>query len=357
MADWTQPFEASYRFMRVSRRTGLEVSRIGNVLDGGTIDRNLNTTCKESGSISCVGSLDIGPDLLRVYMDATFDDGTEASEPLGTFLASSDSRETDGSSSVASVSLIGRLAELEQSDFMQPFSVSPGANLVSIAMGIVEDAGLACSADQSAATATERLYYGISKSGDEAAAEGSKLAVVNDLLDRAGFDSARTDPMGRVIMRRSSAIDGRPVAWSFIEGANARFLRKAGDEAKTSEVKNVARAVFDGEGGTVVGIARDDSGGPWSVDTIGRELVRTERYQADATQDEADAKAAELLADSQNPIRKVKLSHVYAPVAVSDAVEVDYRSGGIKARSAVRTMRLALVGGCLTETELRSYVR
>lgn len=358
MADWTLPFESSFRFMRVSRRTGLEVSRITNILDGGSIERNLDTTVKESGSLTCVGALDIGADLLRVYLDAKFDDGSTTSEPLGTFLASTDSRTTDGTSSTADVSLMGRLSELEQSDFMQAFSVSPGTSLVSVARGIIEDAGLECTADDSEKASSERLYYGVSTSGDEAAADGSKLVVVNDLLARAGFDSARTDAMGRVALSRSKQVPERPVAWEFAEGRSARFLRTMDDETDTGNVANVVRAVYRSEdGSTVIGYAEDGSGGPWSLSSLGRAIVRTETYDGEATQAEADAKAAELLASSQSPVRKIKLTHTYAPVSIADAVRIDYRSGGVSTKASIRTMRLGLTAGCPTETEARTYER
>ena len=365
MADWTRRFDAAYRFMRVSRATGYETERLAGFERGGTIERNLDTEAKESGSVGHVGTLDLGADLLRVWLDATFPDGSTESVALGTFLASATSRAYDGMASTVTVKLAGRLSELAATQFAQPFYLPAGTNLVSYAAQIARSCGLAVDADPSDYVSTEALYYGI-QSGEQKASTQSqtKLAVVNDLLDRAGFDSARTDPYGTVLMRRSQGVADRAPSWDFVEGRNARFLRSVTDERDTTGVANVVYAVYTGaaeEGGeqsTTIGVATDDDpASPWSTASLGREIVARYDYSEYATQTQADAKAAELLASTRSVLRKVSLSHVYAPTTIGDAVRVDYRSAGITNTVSVRTQRITLGDGCLTETEARAYER
>ena len=365
MADWTRRFDAAYRFMRVSRATGYETERLAGFERGGTIERNLDTDTKESGSVGHVGALDLGADLVRVWLDATFPDGSTESVALGTFLASTTSRDYDGMASTSTVTLTGRLGELSATQFAQPFYLPAGTNLVSYAAQVARSCGLSVDADHSDYVSTEPLYYGI-QSGDQKASSQSqtKLAVVNDLLDRAGFDSARTDPYGTVLMRRSQGVADRAPSWSFVEGRNARFLRSVTDERDTTGVANVVYAVYTGaatEGGeqvTTIGVATDDDpASPWSAASLGREIVARYDYQEYATRAQADAKAAEMLASTRSVQRKVALSHVYAPTTIGDAVRVDYRSAGITNTMAVRTQRITLGDGCLTETEARAYER
>lgn len=363
-ADWTRRFDASYRFMRVSRATGLETARVTGVRPGGVIDRNLDTAIKESGSLDVVGSLDLGPDLLRVYLDATFPDGSSESVALGTFLVSVTDRDTDGASSTSSASLSGRLKELDDDQFGQPFMLPAGTDLVAYAAQIAEAAGLDVVADESDYASTEPLYYGIQTGGEQASADGSKLSVVNDLLARAGFDSAWTDPTGAVRMTRSAGVAERPLAWTFEEGVNARFLRDVSESFDTTGVANTVYAVFTGapsegeEPVTVIGTAVDDDpASPWSTVSMGRTVTSRADYQQYATQQQADAKAAELLASSRSVAKRETVRHVYAPIGLGDAVQLSYASGGVSGRFAVRTMRLSLTAGCLTETEVRSYVR
>ena len=364
MADWTRRFDSSFRFMRVSRATGLETGRLPGFQPGGSIERNLDTELKESGSVGHVGSLDVDSDLVRVWMDARFPGGGAESVALGTFLPSVSSRSYDGIASTSTVKLEGRLKELAQSDFPQPFMLPAGTDLVAYAAQIAEGAGLAVEADASAYRSTVPLYYGLQTGGNEADASGSKLAVVNDLLARAGFDSARTDPMGTVLMRKTLGIAERKPVWAFAEGRSARFLRGITDERDTSGVANVVYCVFTGaaeDGGeqeTVVGYAIDDDpSSPWSVQALGREVVARYDYNEYADQNAANAKAREMLDSTRSVKRVVTVSHVYAPIAPADAVQVAYASGGVRETMGVRTMRLQLVDGCLTETEMRAYGR
>ena len=365
MADWTRRFDAAYRFVRVSRATGYETGLLDGFKAGGSIERNLDTAVKESGSVEHVGDLDIGADLVRIYLDAAFPDGSTESAALGTFLASSTSRKTDGSASSRTVSLAGRLKELEDAEFVTPFCVPAGTNLVTYAAGIVRDAGLDVRSDASAYASTEPLYYGVQPQGtDASSSDSTKLAVVNDLLDRAGFDSARTDAYGTVVLSRSADVASRPVAWSFEEGPYARFLRDATDEFDTSEIANSVYAVFTGaaeEGGeqvTTIGHAVDsDPDSPWSTASMGREVTARYEYQRYSTQADADVKAAELLAQQRSVARKVTISHVYAPVTIGDAVRIAYASGGIDGTFSVRTQRIEMGPGCLTEMEARANVR
>lgn len=362
--DWSVPFVATYRYMRVSRRTGLETERLSGISEGGTIDRNLDTDCKESGSVEAVGWKGIGPDLVRVYLDAAFEDGTEVSEALGTFLPSVSSRTVGGPAVTSTVTLTGRLRELSDDMFGQAFVLPAGTGAVAYAAQICEAAGFDVVADESDYTLAEDAYYGISASSDGGDRAETKLAVVNDLLERAGFSSAITDAYGRILMRRYAEPQDRAPSGSFTEGIGARFLREVDDARDTSGVANRIYAVFSApasEDGTestgVVGTAEDAAGGEFSIDSVGRVIAHKESYSEEATQEEADAKAAELLRTSQAVQRKLTIQHVYAPVSIGDSVDVAYTSQGLSGRFSVRTQSIELGPGCLTKSEVRAYER
>ena len=59
---------------------------------GGSITRKLGTDVFEGASLEYRGSFDIGTDLIRVYPDATFEDGSNESCALGTFIVNSPQR-------------------------------------------------------------------------------------------------------------------------------------------------------------------------------------------------------------------------------------------------------------------------
>ena len=125
MPDWTLPFTARYRYMRVSRTTGLECERLTNIVRGGSITRKLGTDVFEGASLEYRGSFDIGTDLIRVYLDATFEDGSNESCALGTFIVNSPQRKVGGGEDGGSLVLDGRLQELADTDFLEGFSLAP----------------------------------------------------------------------------------------------------------------------------------------------------------------------------------------------------------------------------------------
>ena len=112
MADWGKPFLTSFRFMRVDRASGNEVDRITNIKNGGCIERNQDKDYT-TGQVDYSGALDIGADLLRVYLDADFG-GASVSEALGTFVVSAPKRTRRGVNSTGTAGLSGRLSEVAE---------------------------------------------------------------------------------------------------------------------------------------------------------------------------------------------------------------------------------------------------
>ena len=363
MADWSQRFKASYRVMRVSRETGDEVSKVAGILDGGEIDRNQDTATFESGSLDYAGGFDVGTDLVRVYLEAEFPDGSRATEALGTFLAQAPESSVDGSLSRGSVVLYGRLKELADDDFDHPYQVGAGSNAVQAAARICKESGLEVVAEPSDFKLASTWTFGTGAYTEDD--PDDKLAAVNALLAAAGFSSAQTDPYGRVLMRRYVEPSSRPVAMRFAEGATARFLSAASRSFDKSSVANVVHADFSSQDGTVRGTAVDDDPkSPFSVQAAGRRIAKRYEYSglpdgadAKAMQAAADAKARELLDTERSAIDRVTFDHVYAPVRVGDAVEMDYPSAGIGRKLAVRTQRLTLGAGCLVRCEARAFER
>lgn len=352
--DWSEPFHSEYRFMRVSRSSGAETARLAGFLDGGSIERNADTQVKENGSVTHSGPLDLGADLVRVYLDATgMYTGWSASVPLGTFLPSTTSRDVEGAVSACKVDLTGRLGELAQDQFERPISIPAGSDPVAKAVEIARGAGLEVIADSSPYRLSTAWTFGLDNEDGE-----SKLDAVNDLLEIAGFSSATTDPMGRVLMRRYAPPGEREPVHAFVEGKDARFLRTMTDERDVSRVANVVVVVYSDQESTVIGTAVDsDPRSPYSTTSMGRRIVARYEYNDAATQRQADAKAAELLKTNQSVIRRVTFTHAYAPLTVGDVVSMDYATGGVSESLAIRTQAIDLGAGCMVKCEGRSYGR
>ena len=274
---WLEPFHADFRFVRVGLSTGLEGSELGNIT-GGSVERNQDTAIFEQGSIDYVGELDLGTDLLRVYLEASsLWTGESRTEALGTFYASTPKASADGAVTTGVADIYGRLRALAKDDFDGPYVIPAGTNMVDAARKIAESCGLEVVADESDAVLTSTWVFGISTTSSDEDRTDSKLAAVNRLLEAAGFLAAHTDPYGRVLFRRYVEPDQRPVSFDYVEGPDCRVTLKLDRERDTFDVANVVHVDFSSQDISVRGTAVDDDpDSPYSTVSTGRRV--TARY-------------------------------------------------------------------------------
>lgn len=365
MADWSKRTSARrYRYMRVDRKTGREVARL-DMLRGGRITRNLDVRVMETAEVTTVGSLSIGPDLVRIYMDAEWPDGERESVALGTFIPTIPSRDVSARFSRSKVTMRGRLQELLDDGFSSPIVLPGGTNAVDAARKICEEMGIAVIADPSDFAITRERVYGIGAEQNNSEVGDTKLDMVNDLLSLAGFWAAKTDPYGRVLLRKHRAVSERPPVWSFIEGSSAIFEPQMEEERDTASVANHVVCYYSSDSETMVGEAWDrDPESEFSTVSVGRTITKSYSYtdlpdgktQQDR-QTHADNAAKRLLGTAQSVIHRVRLRHAYAPMTVTEAVDVSYPSGRIAGRYEIRVQEMELSGGTPTNTELRSWER
>ena len=349
MSWGSSSFTHGLRLVLVDRSTGREVGTVDGLKRKGRISRNQDSEAKESGTVEVVGVPDFGSRLARLYADVDFTGGGSETVCLGTFVPSFSSRKADGTLSTVSVDLTGRLSELAGDMFDAPVTFPAGTPTVAAAAQIAREAGFEVVSDASTHVLAASRTYGID---DE-----SKLHAVNDLLDAAGFSSATTDAMGRIVLSRYVEPSQRP-AVPMHEG-EAKLLREVTDELDSSEVPNVVHAVYETSDATVVGVAVDsDPASQWSTVGRGYRVVRVYRYSDAATQAKADEKAASMLAQSRSVVHRVTFSHVFDPsVTVGSVVDLQYPTAGVSARLAVRTQDIDLGDGLIVKAEGREHRR
>lgn len=367
MADWSdRAISTRYRFVRVDRKTGHETGAIP-ALKGGTVTRNDDVRIKESAEVGLFGSVDFGPDLVRVYMQTSWLDGTSKETVLGTFLPVIPGRTVNAGYATSTLKMYGRLQELLDDSFGTPVTVSKGENAIARARAVCESAGLTVVSDPSSYTVTDTRVYGVGVSQNNSEVGDTKLDMVNDLLDLAGFRVAYTDPMGRVrFTRYRNPYDIAP-SWSFEEGPRAKFEASMTEERDYTSAANHVVVVYGTaeSGGTVVGEAWDrDPSSTLSTVTRGRTITKVYTYtdlppgKNDAERRSYVARRAQtLLSTAQSVIWRVSIRNAYAPISVNDTVNLKFPSGGIDGKFQVRTQTLRLSGGCPTDTELRQFRR
>lgn len=348
-----------YRYVRVSRKTGLEVGAL-TMLKGGSITRNNDVRILETAECERVGPLDIGADLVRVYMSSTWPDGTTADTCLGTFLPVVPGRSVKAGYSTATVSMRGRLQELLDDGYGDPVVLAKGTNAVAAAADVCRQSGLTVVADSSDYVISRVRTYGIGAKQNNSEVGTTKLDMVNDLLSLAGFRAAKTDPYGRVLLRRYQPLSEKSPVWTFREGPSAKFEREMDEERDASEVANHVVVAYVTDEQTIIGEAYDtDPASEFSTATVGRTITKGYEFNElpGGGQAQADAYARRLLAQNQSVIKKVSMRCAYSPVSVNDAVALDYASGGISGKFEVRVMNMSLTAGCPTQVELRSWDR
>ena len=188
MADsWTRPFDASYDFVRVSRETGLEVDFVRDIENGGSIERNANTALYETASLDFADKFDVGNDFLRVYLNASFSDGSERRECLGTFMPQVDSVDIDGAYREGQINAYGLLKLLKDDDFDGPYVIAQDSNAVEEAVKIAESVGLTVYADSSSLLLGSNWVFGVGRNNDAK----TKLDAVTCSSRRRGSDRPR----------------------------------------------------------------------------------------------------------------------------------------------------------------------
>lgn len=369
-SHWTKRIaKTSYRFMRVDRETGNETGAIP-FLKGGTITRNNDVRVLETAEVECTGTFDLGPDFVRIYLEAEWADGYTETVVLGTFLPVAPSREVYAGYSTSTVKMYGRLQELLDDKFATPVVLKKGTNAVKAAADVCRQQGLTVIADPSDFTITNPRTYGFGveqnkDNSNDSNNDDSKLDMVNDLLSLAGFRSAKTDVMGNVIFRKYIDPMSKGASWDFTEGINALFESTVNEEHDITDAANHTVVRYGSEDKVIIGEAYDtDPNSPLSTVNRGRVITRGYTYndlpdgKTDAEkQANANKTAASKLKTAQSTILRATISHPYVPVSVNDTVNFSYPSGGINGLFEVRTQKLSLTGGCPISAELRHFVR
>lgn len=350
MADWTKPFTARYRVMRVDRSTGLEAAMLRGVT-AKKVTRNIDSQTFESARVDTADDQDFGSDLLRIYLDAEFEDGTVETVPLGTFVPNLPKLTRSTGMAAGTIDLDGRLKEAASTRYPAPVTVPAGVNAVAQAKTVLESCGLTVDAESSGYKLTSAWSLGV----DESGREQSKLDDANALLDIAGFSAARTDAMGVVHLRRYVEPASRPIAATYREGAGARFLREVEDERDASEIANVVVVEYSTSDDTIIGTAKNENpSDPYSIPSIGYERCASYSYDSLVSQKEADAKARQLL-EQQKVVRRVTIEHIHDGRECDDAVRLEYPSAGLDGRFTVRTQDIECGAGCMMTEEWRAF--
>lgn len=329
--------ETDFRYYAVDKdwNDGAEV----NEITSGKISRNYLSSLKESATLDYSNAQSISNvDRIRAYLLA---DGDR--EALGTFLVATPSRVISDKGASGTAQCYSVLQALSDDSLDATVTLPSGTNLIEYAEGVISAHGLLVTATASAKEISEPHTF----TTDE-----TWLDVVVWCCQTASYGTPQIDGFGRVLLvpyRDPSSM--APIR--VYDSASRVMFPDVGHELDDFSVPNKVIVVSSTEDACFIGVAANQSGNRWSVDTRGRTVSAT--YTAeDLTQEEADAMAARYLAE-QSAVESIDIQHLYDGSRLHDPIALDYAGEFIDGLS-VTTQEISLTAGCPVTDHARRFV-
>lgn len=315
-------------------------------VSGGRLEWNAMADLPGGGTIELTDrdqDINVSLDRVRIWWEVV---GVEE-WALGVYVLSAPSTQYTDAGSSREITLLDKVTVLREDVLTTTLQVPAGSNIVDAAVGQIVAAGESrIAATPSDATLTNALTWDPGT---------SRLQVVNDLLEVAGYWAVWTDRLGQFRLEPYVAPADRPVVWEFVEGDTAihspSWERELALWEATNTVVYTSQADDDGDVWTAVAVD-DNPDSPTSTVSMGRVLnpIVEENVEA-SSQADLQARAERRLLDNSNVVGKLNVSHAPVPVWFNEAVL--FRSQGHEARATIRTMSLDLTPGALVSAEWR----
>ncbi|QKN87781.1 minor tail protein [Microbacterium phage Nebulous] len=285
--------------------------------------------------------------------------------PLGIFLLSSATEEWEDTGRVWNISLLDRCTVPSQDAFEQSYSVAAGTLILHEVQTILATAGEFMPIDASNTLTTAN--------GMAWEAGTSKLKVINDLLDVAGYNALWIDGQGnyqatpRVLPAdRSINYEVLGIPRELKDGEQAIYRSDWTRDRDSFEVPNKVIAVQAAGGDDVAALVgtwtNTDKNSPYSYQSRGRwiphVLDSVECPEGTDAQVIAflQARARATLVQMSAVQAQVKISNLPIPVRVSDVVRFANTRAGVDARHVITRIELDVTPTGLMRTNLQEVI-
>lgn len=234
---------------------------------------------------------------------ATYHSGTD-SWPVGTYLLTSPTENHTAFGVSYDVGLLTKMNVISEDTVEDRYSLPAGTLVVPTVVALIESTGetrIAVTDSESELTAGLTWEAGT-----------SKLTIINDLLQAAGYWSLWCDGSGLFRVEPYADPASRPVSFEFAHGEQSLHFPEWGREQNHTSVPNrfVAIGQGDEENPPLVGVAtNEDPSSPYSYQARGRWITATEEGVEGDTQNVFDRYAARKLQDAMNPVARLTVTH------------------------------------------------
>ena len=321
---------------------------------GGEFTFNVNATIRGGGSIEYQGEkIDWVQHRIQPWYRTEAHGAEPVEWPLGVFLVATPSTQyTDAGRSV-SLELYDKTLILDRDKTPATRQIPAGTNIVDAVRGLLEEAGQTRTAivDSDQTLATSIVW----EPGT------TRLRMINDLLEAANYFSIWAD--GRGIYRAGpyQAPADRGESWGFQDDSASIYSAEFSHDYDTFEVPNrvVVVGQSDGEEDSEapVAVVEDESGGPFSKETVGMWITRYEEGQDAADQATLEGIARRFLQEGQQVGSTYNIKHAPIPLDLQDVVRFRRDAESLDFRATVQTVSYSMEVGSLCSTTLREYVQ
>lgn len=315
---------------------------------GGSLQLSSDTRLRASGTIDLIDRgqiIDFLSDRVRIDYVRRGQDPA----PLGVFLMQAPQRSFTGNGVKRSISLLGKLAHIDQSELVYTYNVRKGENLIAKAYEFLRsniEGDMFISVTPSDKTARTDMSWESGK---------SVLTIVNDLLKAAGYFSLWVDQRGQYRIQPYREPQYRPLSLAFEEGEASFHLPDWEHEQDLTSVPNRVTLVAqsNGELPPLVGTAfNNDPNSPFSMQNRRRIIAHTETGLDVADQATIDMMARRKLEELSRPGAQITCKHVPQPFLQPND-RVTWNSQGHFANGVVTSIRYQLDPSALCDTVIQ----
>lgn len=267
--------------------------------------------------------------------------------PVGTFLFSSPTEDHSDTGVTYEVGLLTKMNVVAEDTVEDRYSVGAGTPIIPTVQALIESTG-----ETRIAVTGSDVTLGSALTWE---AGTSKLRVINDLLQAAGYWSLWCDGSGQFRVEKYVDPASRPVAYSFQHGESSVHMPDWSRVQDMASVPNRFVAVGQGDEDTapLVGVALNENpDSPFSFQSRGRWITATEEGVEAESQAIIDAYAARKLRDAMSPVSKLTVTHKMLDLEPNQLVEF-VPEDGVRRLATIQRMKVSFHDFTDVEAEWR----
>lgn len=316
---------------------------------GGVLEWHANAPVHGGGKITVVSLGRSEVDWLNSRVHIVMHIEGKGEYPLGVYIPSAPAENWDDMNLTLDVELLDKCSILDSDYVLNTHSIEPGTNVTQAVRNLIESTGEhAGSITETEHETPKALLW---ESGT------SKLQIINDLLEAAGFFSLQVDGNGKFRAVRFRAPKNRPLAHEFKDDVDSIYSPAFTYERDIYSIPNkvVLIAPGDGDEEAMRGVATNmNPNSPYSYQRRGRWIIDVVKGVEATSQEALDERALARLESLTSSNGTVSINHAPLPwLGVTEVVRFKRDEADLDMRAVVASTQIELDAMALQRTALQ----